>query len=85
MPEQPDTRQSILLERMKLICPCCGHDDFSAISRRFTWLVGKKYVCAKCEETFRTPDRARFKPTHYVSLSRLGWSDDDGAYLYTNK
>lgn len=82
MPEQPDKRRSILLECMKLICPCCGHDDFSAISTRFAWLLGKRYICAKCEETFRTPNRVRLKPIHDVSVNRSGWSQDEGIKVY---
>jgi transposase-like protein len=85
MPELPDKRRSILLESMKLECPCCGHDDFSAISKRFTWLLGKRYICAKCEETFTTPNRVRFKRIQEISISRLGWSEDDGAYYVINK
>lgn len=82
MPEQPDKRRSILLESVKLISPCCGRDDFSAKSTRFSWLFGKRFFCARCKATFRSPRKVRFKPVHYVDLDRVDWSEDERVHVH---
>ena len=39
--------------RAKKLCPHCGHDEFEVTESKFSWLLGQKFVCAKCKGTFK--------------------------------
>ncbi len=36
----------------KKLCPHRGHDEFEAVSTRFSWLFGQRFLCGKCKGTF---------------------------------
>ena len=82
MQEPSGKTQFILLERIKLISPCCGRDDFSTKSTRFSWLFGKRFFCAKCKATFRSPRKVRFKPVNYVDLNREDGTEEEGVRVH---
>ena len=39
--------------RTKKLCPHCGHDEFEVTESKLSWLLGQKFVCAKCKGTFK--------------------------------
>lgn len=48
-------------------CPHCGHGEFRAVAGRFSWLFGQRFVCMKCEGTFRRANLVRIdkKEKHF--------------------
>ena len=47
--------------RTKKLCPHCGHDEFKVIESKLSWLLGQKFVCAKCKGTFRKANLVRVR------------------------
>lgn len=45
--------------RTKKLCIHCGHDEFKITEDKFSWLLGQKFVCAKCGGTFRKANLVR--------------------------
>jgi len=45
--------------RTKKLCPGCGHDEFKVVESKLSWLLGQKFVCAKCGKTFRKANLVR--------------------------
>ncbi|MFO7772840.1 MAG: hypothetical protein R6V59_02700 [Dehalococcoidia bacterium] len=39
--------------RAEMRCPHCGHGEFRAVAGKFSWLFGQRFVCLKCEGTFK--------------------------------
>jgi transposase-like protein len=69
MPEKFNKGQSRILRGVKL-CPHCGHDDFSAIPTRFSWLFGQRFICAKCKGTFRKANLVRVRQKDYENVTK---------------
>ena len=45
--------------RTKKLCPHCGHDEFKVTESKLSWLLGQKFVCAKCKGTFKQANLVR--------------------------
>ena len=53
-------RKSIVRSlRTEKLCPHCGHTDFKAIDSRFSWLLGQKFKCTKCNGIFKKANLVR--------------------------
>ena len=53
--------------RAEMRCPHCGHGEFRAISNKFSWLFGQRFVCLKCHGTFKRANLVNInkKEKHY--------------------
>ena len=57
----------------KKLCPHCGHDDFKVVESKLSWLLGKRFKCAKCGGTFKRANLVHVKgKTSEFNLSQTG-------------